>query len=331
MASQTLGEMTVVIRADSSQFNQGMNAVNARLNQAATLIKTAFQFAIIKKAVQFIGELNTAFGESEISLIRLTQAAKNNPLLNSDFAKSMEKYATQMQRITGINDEEIKNQIAFAAGLGRTEEQIKKITLAAANWAATGNIEFSSAFITLTRTYSGQLGMIGRLIPGMRELTRAELESGAAVEFIGKKFAGMAETVQNSLLGTRKNFANAMDDLKESAGKATSAIEILFNNLGTNIARDLSGSIDAGLTGADTNKWLRDIIFSFLSIGLEIKNFFSRIGQSFAYSFSQIIRTIMEGLVAAKAGFINLFGGGQASVEYYEKRSRCYNGKNRQS
>jgi hypothetical protein len=267
---------------------------------------------VIGKVADFVGELTTKFGEEEQSMIRLNAAAANNPMITGDFGNRIREYAENLMWATGIEHEEIENQAALAAGIGLTEDQIHNITQAAADWAATGAVSFDSAFQTLMRTYSGQEGMLGRMIPGLKDLTAEELKSGAAVERVGDMFAGMAVKAHNSLLGARQDLNNSFSELEATVGKALSPLEVAFDRTGTIVSKALTKAIEGGLNNADTNKWFRDFLISCIKVLADIKHFFDQawldIGNVFAEVWYGIKKMIADQIVSIASAIAVLQG-----------------------
>ena len=155
-----------------------------------------------------------------------------------------------------------KSENSSLAASGRTESEIMKIMSAALDASASGAISLDSAVQGLNMSYSGSIGMLGRQLPMLKNLTAEELKEGKAVEMVAQAYNGMAAKTAMAT-GTGAQLKNALGDLREELGAgierglvpwnikltelASGAASALKNirELGDALARIDSGSADA--------------------------------------------------------------------------------------
>jgi len=207
------------IRNKLNTFGQSVKGI-ASLGNSITGLKSAFDMASgsIAKVSDAIKETIELSNKQTKAELQLETAAKNNPYLNDSNVKKLKEYAGQLQSISTTGDEELLPFMAQLAASGRTQAEIQDIMSAALDASASGMISLESAVQSLNRSYSGEIGMLGRLLPQTKELTSEQLKNGAAVEAIKKAYSGMANEV-SSKTGGWQQFKNSLGDLKELIGK----------------------------------------------------------------------------------------------------------------
>lgn len=236
------GEINIKTKIDNTDLEKGLKETKGKLNDLSGKLKTgaklgaAFSVAAvaIKATAKAIGETVKAYETQKKAEIQLEQAAKNNPYLDSRSVKQLKQYASELQTIGTIGDEVLLPQMAQLASAGRTQEEIQKIMSAALDVSASGMMSLDSAVQQLNASYSGNVGMLGRQIGELKNLTKEELESGRAVDIIADKFKGMAAETAKAT-GTSEQLKNAWGDLKEEIGagfeKPLSSVRRFFTEL----------------------------------------------------------------------------------------------------
>jgi len=233
--------LTDEVKSGSSTMS-GMAGL-AGVAAAAYGVVKALQ-AAAKTAKEFVD----AYAEQESVERRLEAAARNNPLINGEAVASLKEYASALQSTSIYGDEAIIQQQQFLVALGMNEQQIRSVLKAAVNLASTGMVSLESATRNIAKTFGGLTGELGELIPGLKDLTKEELESGKAVEYLNKQFGGMAESMRDTTTGTMKAFENAWGDLKEVMGGFISSVVVPFITKLTTIVELLTEVLDKTAT-----------------------------------------------------------------------------------
>ena len=199
---------------------------------------------VVKQVAQTVSECTEAYRKQAIAEKQLSVAVKNNPLLSTESARALRNYASELQSITNYGDEELIPMMANLVSLGRTESETMDIMRVATDYAVGANISLSTAITQLNATLNGNLGRLGLQNAELKTLTEEELKAGKAVEILGNKYKGMAESSAN----TSKQLKNAIGDFKELLGAtfndAVKPMEQFFTKLITNINNAKRAQLD---------------------------------------------------------------------------------------
>ena len=222
----------------------------------------------VKKTVDALNECEAAYKVQRNAEIALQTAAKNNPYLNDESVYNLRNFASELQSMSNIGDEQSLQVMAQLAAMGRTEEQIQAIMKAAADMSAVTGNSIQNIAVQLNKTYSGLAGELGEANSAIRGLSKEELEAGKAIEIIAQQYNGQAAAMADNTV----QLANAWGDFKENIGrgwnKVTQPVKQFFldilNDINestakTNDLKDASGKRNAGTaTSADTKIILDD-------------------------------------------------------------------------
>lgn len=243
--------VNIKIKVDSKDAQSGIDKVSSKLNElkkelsknkSANLVTSlsgiakTFGLAIsaIKKAAAAIKDLNeTALVQIKAEK-QLETAAKNNPYLNAQSVRQLKNFASELQNIGTIGDEQLLPLMAQLAAAGRTQAEIQEIMSAALDVSASGVMSMESAVKNLNKTFSGLSGELGESVPQIKNLTKEQLKNGEAVKVIAEQYKGMAAETAKAT-GSGIQLSNAVGDLKEQLGmgwtKIIAPVQRLFTNL----------------------------------------------------------------------------------------------------
>lgn len=247
--------VNIKIKADSKDAQSGIDKVSSKLNEFTKLLRKnksanlvtsvsgiAKAFSLvssgIKKAAAAIKDLNeTALVQIKAEK-QLETAAKNNPYLNAQSVKQLKNFASELQNIGTIGDEQLLPLMAQLAAAGRTQTEIQDIMSAALDVSASGVMSMESAVKNLNKTFSGLSGELGESVPQIKNLTKEQLRNGEAVRIIARQYEGMSKETAKAT-GSGIQLSNAVGDLKEQLGMGFTAIirpvNVLFTNLITKV------------------------------------------------------------------------------------------------
>ena len=184
---------------------------------------------IAKQVSQAIGECTDAYKKQLIAERQLETAINNNPLVTGSAKKRLTEFANEMQKVSNYGDEELIPMMANLVSLGRTEEETMKIMAVAMDMSASGSMSLDTAITQLNATLNGNIGRLGQQNAELKGLTEEELKSGKAVEILGEKFKGLAQ----STLDTSKQLKNIKGDFKEAIGEFTLPTSDMWNKFWT--------------------------------------------------------------------------------------------------
>ena len=235
---------TIKITSDTKEAESGLDKVSSKLNQFSNSNKQSLSglsrlngaitnaaksfgavgvavgaaVGVIKKANEAIKETTDLYKIQATAEKQLEVAAKNNPYLNETSVVQLKAYASELQGISTVGDEQLIPMMAQLAAAGRTQAEIQDIMAAALDVSASGMMSLDAAVTALNKTYSGTTGQLGNQIAAIKTLTKEELQSGKAVEIIANQFKGMAKETAE-LTGTSQQLQNAIGDYKELLGE----------------------------------------------------------------------------------------------------------------
>ena len=235
---------TIKITSDTKEAESGLDKVSSKLNQfsnsnkqslgglsrlngaitnaaksfGAVGVAVGAAVGVIKKANEAIKETTDLYKIQATAEKQLEVAAKNNPYLNETSVVQLKAYASELQGISTVGDEQLIPMMAQLAAAGRTQAEIQDIMAAALDVSASGMMSLDAAVTALNKTYSGTTGQLGNQIAAIKTLTKEELQSGKAVEIIANQFKGMAKETAE-LTGTSQQLQNAIGDYKELLGE----------------------------------------------------------------------------------------------------------------
>lgn len=235
---------TIKITSDTKEAESGLDKVSAKINQfsnsnkqslgglsrlngaitnaaksfGAVSVAAGAAVTVIKKANAAIKETTDLYKVQATAEKQLEVAAKNNPYLNDTSVIQLKNYASELQAVSTVGDEQLIPMMAQLAAAGRNQAEIQQIMSAALDVSASGMMSLDAAVTALNKTYSGTAGQLGNQITAIKSLTKEELQSGKAVEIIAQQFKGMAKETAE-LTGTSEQLANAIGDYKELLGE----------------------------------------------------------------------------------------------------------------
>jgi len=200
---------------------------------------------VIHEIAQFAMESYQAFAEQEKAIVGWNAAMENAPSITRGAASGLRDFAESMAKLSGADDEAVLGMESFLAMTGRTPAEIEKVISAAADMAVVTGDDLRTAVEKLNATYSGTAGRLDRLVPALGDLTKEELESGAAVDLLSRQFDGLAEAMGGTADVGLKNLKNGWDDLRAAMGGMVepvfnpmiSALGDLFQGWADNIAK----------------------------------------------------------------------------------------------
>jgi hypothetical protein len=204
--------------ADTTDFIRKTDAAKARMRLfEATLgrIKTAIAVAFATNSLKnFISTTTKAYN---------VQIQAESGLLNAlggrvDMQERLLRQAAVIQGKTKIGDEVIIAQQKYLAALKLTEVENRKLIDAAIELSAATGTTLEFAVRNLAKTYGGLTGELGELLPGLKELTKEDLKSGKAIDYVNENFKGFAETARNVGDGEVVSLTNQIGDLAEVIG-----------------------------------------------------------------------------------------------------------------
>lgn len=242
----------VALGGDASEFDKMLDAASQKLlsfqGQMSNWSSSKFNEFISGPIRHFGKETVNAFAAHEKAVIGLEAQLKG---LSS---KPFLKFANEIEEALGKDDTAVVAFMTRLTQMGIKADKLKGTTLNAMGFgAATGMGDFM-AFRALQQFKQGQMGMMGRYIPTMRNLSRPQQELKVQ-ELINNGFRKM-QAEQNGVAGSYHAMTLAIEQNHKAIG------EMIANSLRlpevyqriTGFVRNLTDNIHS-LTPA-TRKWI---------------------------------------------------------------------------
>jgi hypothetical protein len=189
----------------------------------------------IQEAIQFGKESFQAFADKQQQKNALLTALNNQEAVQERLLAQ----ADLLEQKTLVDDDDIIALDRYLASLGLTEKQITKINEASVQLAAVQGTSVRSAADKLIAAQSGQIRGLVKLVPEVRNLTKAQLAAGDAADLVAKKFKGSAEALATGIAGAQNELKDFAENFKEGVGegiaggigKLASTVKVTFGGI----------------------------------------------------------------------------------------------------
>lgn len=142
------------------------------------------------------------------------------------------RFKDRMMESTLFSEDEIMATINMGLELGRTENEVKKMTETAMGLSRVTGQDLNTVMLQLSGTYEGQTGRLGKLSSEIKGLSEEQLRNGDAIDILNKKYGqfaseGIAST-EGQVLQMKKWWGEALDDVGMMAMDFFNGIKIGF-------------------------------------------------------------------------------------------------------
>lgn len=193
------------------------------LKNTAAVAAGQLAFGVLTTSVNFLtssvkGSIEE-FSKQEESLNKLGQALRTTGSFSESSVYTLNAFADTLEATSVYGGDAIVTQLAFAKSLGITNEQAKDLVKAAANLSSTLGGSLEENVDKLGKTFSGSAGKLASYIPELKNLTKEQLQAGAAADVINKKFSGAASNDLETYKGSVEALGNSFGKLQEELGE----------------------------------------------------------------------------------------------------------------
>lgn len=178
------------------------------------------------------------WGQAEAATMRLTAAMESNGHASEALSADYEKFATDMEKITTLNDDAVTGMLATAESMGFTGKAAERVTKLAVSLsgALKGSADAAPQYTRIgAMIEQGNLKPLQRMFPVLRGITdQTELAAKAQKLLEGGFAAAKAET--SGHVGSMKQLKNAYSNFLEEIGKVAAAgLKPLIDLLGQTV------------------------------------------------------------------------------------------------
>lgn len=161
-----------------------------------------------------------AFSEQEVAVTKLNASLRLQGIYTRELSESFLKQASDLQDLTGFNDEAITSGQALAMSMGVTASTIQKITPLLLDFASTMGIDLQTAFSVVAKANLGENETLKRYGIIVDESELKSKGFNAVLEKMQENFQGTAEEIRKSGVGSLKDFNVKIEETKEIIGEA---------------------------------------------------------------------------------------------------------------
>ena len=261
------------IRNETKKTSNSQEKLSNNITAVGKSLKTAFAagttIAFIKRAADLSRDYNR-------TTIALTQTLAN---LNREFElKELQEFASEMESLSGISDEVIRQFLLIGANANITGEALKALVRGSLGLSSALGRDATTMMQNLIKTLAGFKEESVKTIPEIASLTSAQLKAGDAIVEVDKKYS---------------KFINTLSGPEGSLGKGVTDLEVSFDNLTESIGNALG---DVGLG------------FLLTKAGLLIEHFGKQV-HIMMLRIKAMGTEVGAALVATATGVDDLFGG----------------------
>lgn len=206
------------LKAPLKQAQQDITGFEKVASQVGNTLKKAFTVGAvvvsIKKLSDAAADCLNEFNEADRAYKQLSLALNDTKGFDT-----LTKSINELSRQTLSSKGDVEAMVSELAALGKSTEEIDSISRAAVYLSNVTGKDLNSSMQTLLNTYSGTTKQLNKLGIDTSNLTKEELEQGAAVQVVIDKFADLSkEMSKNDTTQRLKNIKDSLGDIKQSVG-----------------------------------------------------------------------------------------------------------------
>ena len=216
--------------------SQDFKDLEKTTNKLGETLKNAFKITAILASVKKLGSsivnatkefesANRKYKQLQISLKDTSSYDKVVGTIN------------RLSRQTLEGKDSIESMASQLAGLGKTSEEIDKISEASVYLSNVTGKSLDTSMEALLDTMQGSAGELAKYGIGVENLTKGELENGKALDLVIEKMGGLSDEMsKGSLTQYSKNIKDTFGDIQQGIGQVFSVL-----------AAPIAKAIDEGL------------------------------------------------------------------------------------
>ena len=179
----------------------------------ATAASAAFAVKIGVDSVQ-------AAIEDQKSQAILANSLRNTIGATDDAIASTERWIAKQQLLVGVSDTQLRQSLITLTGATRNLTEAQSLQNVALDVAASGYGDVESVSKALAKAYSGNLGALKKLVPGLDNSIVKSKDFNKAMQYLAATMGGAAATSADTLEGRLRILRVSYDEILESLGYA---------------------------------------------------------------------------------------------------------------
>ncbi len=222
---QEVDKTTVSAKRLGTQFGKSIKATRTSLGglmgsmiSLKTIIIATFAYRAIQRFGQFLGSLTDLYKDQIVQTTKLGQAMASIGNYTRQGLQDLHDYAGELQKLTGIDNEQIEAQMALLASYGQTSQEIRDTILPVIDLSIAKHIELQAAATLVGKAFVGETGTLSRY-GIIIEKNLPQSEKFAAVMQKLAMHTGMAARLGETYAGQVDILGAAYDDWKKGLGE----------------------------------------------------------------------------------------------------------------
>lgn len=257
---------------DSKGFKKAETSTSALEKQAKKLGKTLLAAFSAQKIMQYSKASVLAYANDQKAAALLSNQLKNLGLSYS--AVGVEKFIAELQKQTGILDDELRPAFTNLVRITGSVAETQKLMMTAFDASRGAGIEYSQAIQLISRAYVGNYKGLKQLNLGLSDAELKTKSFDEVLTLINQKFKGAGAASVDTYAGKIDLLKVSLADAQETIGKGfVDAFEILakdqnFNDvtdsistMALNVADAIRGiGVALNYINANTPSWLKSLL-----------------------------------------------------------------------
>jgi phage-related minor tail protein len=214
-------EIRIEIKTQVSQAIAGLKQVESTSDKLLSSIKklgiaAAAAFSV-NKIVDYAKASIKAYAEAEASVVKLNAALKATGQFSESTSRDLRDFATEMMRITVVDDDAAVSLLQVGVNMGLTAEQSKEATKGAIGLSRAYGVDLDSAMKAVAGAMQGSTAALSRYMPQLKSATSEADKMRMVQEGLASAF-DVAKAETDSVLGTQEQLKNSLGELREAFG-----------------------------------------------------------------------------------------------------------------
>lgn len=158
--------------------------------------------------------------EDQKSQAILANSLRNTIGATDEAIAATEKFIAKQQLLVGVSDTQLRQSLITLTGATRSLTEAQSLQNIALDVAASGYGDVESVSKALAKAYTGNLGALKKLVPGIDASIVKSKDFNKAMEYLSATMGGAAATAADSLEGRLRILRISYDEILESLGYA---------------------------------------------------------------------------------------------------------------
>lgn len=213
-------DLVIRIGAESEEFLKELDKITnetegleSKLGTLAKVSGVAFGVLVAEAGLAV-----HAYAEQEQAVNKLNQSLQTQGIFSQDLSDKYRKIASDLQDLTGANDDAIiRGQALLQSFLGQTV-QTEELNKAVLDLSVGAGIDLEQAFSLVGKTIGSNINALGRYGLQINSNATEQEKLAAVLDFVNTKYKGQAEA-QAQGLGSVKLLSAAFEDFQKKIGE----------------------------------------------------------------------------------------------------------------